>query len=441
MKRFCAVLVVFFVLAGCGKAVKHTTPVSQEEQKAQEKQLEDFAQKLKDSRIGEVERQYLSFRLMLAGSQGATNFHPVLARAFSNEFVNNLWDSSAYRSGYLSYLTLTNVFTNDVVDRGFLLGRAGIAAFKAKQYPIAIELLRESFEIQVTDETLYYYGLWYWYIQRDKTKAREILSRVRPEKLGMSSRQWSAFLMENERTTEPRDALRLLRSTNQYEQVVGFETWLEDYRQTGQPFWQYETKLPSYVPTNRSVGYYLQTQNWMFPRMTRDWPMPFSVRPGKPGQNRYALFMEESLGNERFLLLYAQPAVFPWTSGYKGITPIFSRDAYTNAFFVYAEAQRDDDGRLTNVGIETVSLPVRYFLSCSPLYREGIWHYVVVGFQPPSGLHIVVFNPHTRQATTVSTSLLRIQRVYYGDFPWLEKPSWVGVGEGVSVLEEKLLGQ
>ncbi|URA10687.1 hypothetical protein [Thermospira aquatica] len=442
MKRFCVILVLIVVFGGCGKAVRQTPSVTQEEQKAQEEQLKDFVQKLKDSRIGDAERQYLQFRLMLAGSREETNFHPVLLRAFSNEFVNSLWESSAYRLAYLSYVTLTNVFTNEVADRGFLLGRAGIAAFKAKQYSGAVELLRQAFEIQVTDETLYYYGLWYWYIQKDKTKAKDILSRVRPEKLGISSRQWSDFLMEKDKAfPEKREALTLLRSTNRYEQLVGFEMWLEDYRENGKPFWQYEVTLPLYVPTNRLLGYYLQSQNWIFPRMTRDWPMPFSLRPRKPGQNRYALFMEEPLGEERFLLLYAQPVVFPWSSGYKGITPLFSREAYTNVFFVYAEAQRDTSGRLTNVGIEVVPVPVRYFLSCSPIYKDKMWNYAIVGFLPPDRLEVVVFNPHTRKMARVTASLLTVQRLYYGDFPWLEKISWLGVGEGIFLLEEELLGR
>ncbi|MCX7883050.1 MAG: hypothetical protein N2314_07500 [Brevinematales bacterium] len=440
MKPYVLLAGLFCLILSCGKATKAETitelsPSPETHKEASEKQNEVFEVKLRDTTVGEVEKAYLQFRLFLNHRISNLTLHPTLVQAFSNEFVSSLEDTSAYRSAYLSYLALTNVFTNTSEERAFLLGRAGIAAFKGKQYSLAIQILRQAFEIQVTDETLYYYGLWYWYIQKDKTKAKEILSRLRPERLGIDKHQWKAFLLDSVPPAE--NALSLLQSSNPSDQVKGFFLWLEEYKKTGEPFWSYETALPPYLPPSSSVGYYLSAMGSQFPRMTRDWPMPFSIRPGKPGQNRYALMSEDPLEEERFLFLYAQPIDFPWKSGYQGLTPVFSRPAYTNAFFVYASPQRETNNKITNLILQTVSIPVRYFLSSAKLYRQGTWHYVIVGFQNPDILEVVVFDPLSQRFSRLEVSLRKIQHLYYLRHPLSGEWCWLGVGKTLVLLEEK----
>lgn len=446
-RRVLIQLSIVLTLIGCGKSLRPSEGIvgkTEEEKQAQEKQIEIFQEKLKDTSIGEVERQYLQFRLALLNPTSSLSLSPTLAQAFSNEFINGLWNSSAYRSAYLTYLSLTNMFTNSSIDRGFLLGRAGIAAFKAKQYTLALSLFHQAFEIQVSDETVYYYGLWHWYVQKDKEKAKQLLSRVRPERVGIHSSEWTALFADDSSRETKREYKTVMSSSNRYYQVLAFQKWLQDYSTTGEPFWSYSLNLPAYIPTkptNRFVGYYLSAMPSQFPRMTRDWPLPFSVRPGKPGQNRYSLFLEEPLSSDRFLLLYAQPVNFPWESGYKGISPVSSRLAYTNAFFVYAAAQRDTNNRLTNVALETVSLPLKYFLGCSWFYHNGRWKYALVGFLPPDTLEVIVFDPVTRVMSHVSVPLLKVNSLYYVDYPPLGRPSWVAVGDGIFTLQEKFLNR
>ncbi|MFN3659803.1 MAG: hypothetical protein ACK4TN_01040, partial [Brevinematales bacterium] len=127
-------------------------------------------------------------------------------------------------------------------------------------------------------------------IKKDKTKAREILSRLRPERLGINPQQWKSFLSES--TSFSQNEFSFLTSFDTTNQAKGFLLWLENYKKTGEPFWKYEAHLPPYIPQSGSVGYYLTTPDPQFPRMTRDWPMPFPIRQGKPGQNRYAFFIE-----------------------------------------------------------------------------------------------------------------------------------------------------
>jgi len=436
MKHTIRLLSVLILLAGCARETKTSPQSPQEGIQAREKQAEHFEVRLREAPIGEVERAYLQFRLFLEGRTNSLSLPPQLATAFSNEFVNSFWDPAAYRSAYLSYMTLAGTLTNSVADQGFLLGRAGITAFKAKQYTTALQMLRQSFERQVSDETVYYYGLWYWYVQKDKTKAREILSRVRPERLGIDARQWQSLFVEGEGITV--DGATLLRSTNASQQVAGFRLWLTTYRQTGEPFWAYEVTLPPYAPAS-TFGYYLVPQNPLFPRMTRSWPLPFSVRPGKPGQNRYALFVEEPLVEDAFLLLYAQPVSFPWRSGYQGIEPLGTRVAYTNAFWVYATAQRGTNETITNVALDTLPVPARYFLAVSQLYRQGTWHYVVVGFFPPDTLQVIIFDPFRKRFSRVEASLREVQDIYYLPSPLSGEWSWIGVGKRLVTLEEKPL--
>lgn len=433
----------FLILfVACGQTTKPESPLQETEQKeteqkAKEKQSRIFETKLKDPQIGEVEKAYLHFRLYIEGKIPQLSIHPSLASSFSNEFVHSLWDPNAYRNAYLSYLTLTNIFTNENIDRGFLLGRAAIAAFKAKQYKLFLQMLRESFEIQVTDETLYYYGLWYWYIQKDKVKAKEILSRLRPERLGISSTQWNRFLSEDvAEIPSQKDSLALLRSVNPSDQVKGFQLWLSEYEKNGKPFWKYEAFIPLYVPTNISLGYYLNPMNNLFPRMTRDWPLPYSIRPGKPGQNRYVLFLEEPWEKESFLLLYAQPADFPWKSGYRGIEPPLPRVAYTNAFLAYVQPQKETEKRITNVTIQTIPLPIKYFLSCNKIYREGKWQYAIVGFRDPNRLEVVIFNPSSQKMSKITVSLQEVNTIYYIPFPLSNQWTWIGTGKHLSFLEE-----
>lgn len=440
MKRWILIIGIAGILVACGRTTRsESIPSPETGKEATEQQSEIFEAKLRDTTIGEVERSYLQFRLFLSGKLSNISLHPTLASAFSNEFVNNLWDSTAYRSAHLSYLTLTNIFTNENTDKGFLLGRAGIAAFKAKQYSIAIQMLQEAFAYHITDETVYYYGLWYWYVKKDKAKAKEILSRLRPERLGINPQQWKNFLSES--PTPSQDGLSLLRSSDATTQAKGFSLWLEEYEKTGEPFWKYEAPLPPYIPPASSLGYYLNAQEPQFPRMTRNWPMPFSIRPGKPGQNRYAFFLEEPIEENRFLLLYAQPIDFPWQSGYRGISPVFPKAAYTNAFFVYATALRETNGRITNIDTHIISLPLRYFLSWGRIYRSGNWHYVVIGFQNPDKLDVVVFDPFSRKLSHIEASLREIQKIYYIRHPLSGQWEWIGIGKTLRLLEEKPLSR
>ncbi|MFN3659802.1 MAG: hypothetical protein ACK4TN_01035, partial [Brevinematales bacterium] len=164
MRRLILIITTLGMVFSCSRTTRgESIPSLDTGKEATKQQSEIFEAKLSDATLGEVERSYLQFRLFLNGKFSFISLHPTLCSAFSNEFVNNLWDSSAYRSAYLSYITLTNIFTN-TIDKGFLLGRAGIAAFKAKQYSIAIQMLQQAFAYHITDETVYYYGLWYWYI-------------------------------------------------------------------------------------------------------------------------------------------------------------------------------------------------------------------------------------------------------------------------------------
>ncbi|MFN4216483.1 MAG: hypothetical protein ACK4HQ_03665 [Brevinematales bacterium] len=437
MKQLTLIITILGIVVSCSRTTRgESIPSLDTGKESTKQQSEIFEAKLADTTLGEVERSYLQFRLFLNGKFSFISLHPTLSFAFSNEFVNNLWDSSAYRSAYLSYITLTNIFTNNI-DKGFLLGRAGIAAFKARQYSIAIQMLQQAFAYHITDETVYYYGLWYWYIKKDKTKAREILSRLRPERLGINPQQWKSFLSES--TSVPQDDFSLLKSSDTTNQANGFLLWLEKYEKTGEPFWKYEAPLPPYIPPSGSIGYYLTAQDPQFPRMTRDWPMPFSIRQGKPGQNRYALFLEEPLEEDNFLFLYAQPVDFPWQSGYRGISSIFPRTAYTNAFFVYATAFRETNGKITNIGIQTIPIPTRYFLSCKRIYRNENWHYVIVGFQNPDKLNIIVFDPFSRELSHIEASLREIQKIYYIRHPLSNQWKWIGIGKSLHLLEEKPL--
>jgi len=443
MKRYGMAFFVIVFIVSCGKASRAEVPSGKpalREKETREERFESYLQRrLKEGNLGEAERQYVLFRLSLLSPSSLSNGvrNPTLAQAFSNEFLE-LWNPQAYRSAYTLYLSLTNTF---VQERGFLLGRAGIVAFKGKQYSLAINTLREAFESSVSEEMLYYYGLWHWYVQTNKQKAREIFSRISPEHVGVSYAEWGSFLKDEQKLAReektPVDVLRT--SSDPTLRLAAFASWLEQQSVSGEPIWSYRFVLPPYIPTNRSVGYYLSPMASQMPRMTREWPLPFSVRPGKPGPNRYALFLEEPLVGESFLLLYAQPLVSPWSSGYRGIEPIFPSLSYTNVFFVYVTPQRDTNDRMTNLLLESVNVPVKYFLFCSRIYREGIWQYAVVGFTPPSTIDVVVMNPVTRAMRKVSFSLLDFQQIYYADILGEEKMSWWAVGKTVTRLPDTVV--
>jgi hypothetical protein len=94
---------------------------------------------------------------------------------------------------------------------------------------------------------------------------------------------------------------------------------------------------------------------------------------------------------------------------------------------------------MTNLLLESVNVPVKYFLFCSRIYREGIWQYAVVGFTPPSTIDVVVMNPVTRAMRKVSFSLLDFQQIYYADILGEEKMSWWAVGKTVTRLPDTVV--
>ncbi|MFN3659652.1 MAG: hypothetical protein ACK4TN_00260, partial [Brevinematales bacterium] len=118
---------------------------------------------------------------------------------------------------------------------------------------------------------------------------------------------------------------------------------------------------------------------------------------------------------------------------------VFPRTAYTNAFFVYATALRETNGKITNIGIQTIPIPTRYFLSCERIYRNKNWHYVIVGFQNPDKLNIIIFDPFSRKLSHIEVSLREIQKIYYIRHPLSNQWEWIGIGKSLHLLQEKPL--